>query len=69
LEGVRRRSGKELKEQSKSKSNGKSNRKSSDEESGARRWAWSEERNRLWRVLGCKVRMSSVLGMFRLMVS
>jgi hypothetical protein len=62
-----------LKEQSKNKS--KSNgycikSKSNDEESGARRWAWSEKGKRLWRVLRCKVRMmSSVLGMFRLVVS
>jgi hypothetical protein len=64
----------ELKEQSKSKSNGKRNGKrngkSNDEESGARRWAWSEKGSRRWRVLRCKVRMmSSVLGMFRLMGS
>jgi hypothetical protein len=57
-----------LKEQSKSESNG--NSKSNDKESGARRWVWSEKGNRLWRVLRCKARMtSSVLGMFRLMVS
>ena len=63
-----------MKEQSKSESNGnsKSNSKSksNDKESGARRWAWSENGKQLWRVLRCKVRMmSSVLGMFRLMVS
>jgi hypothetical protein len=55
-----------LKEQSKSKNKSKSNGKSEDEKSGAKGDGCSP-RNRLWRVLRCKVRItSSVLGMFGL---